>query len=154
MAQTPHLSVGAGLYISAVSPTTFDAAGFAALTWTEIGGLSKGPENIGDSFNTTEFKYLKTGLTAVLKGSRKANSWDIEMATMEDDVGQVKLASANNGANKALEHSFKLVEGNGAVTYWKALVAGFTKSVGDADTVAMRKCTIAVVSEQIEVAPA
>lgn len=154
MPQTPRLAVGATLSVVAASPTTFDPTGFAALSWTggEIGGLSK-IGTIGVDFNLTDFKLLKTGLTLQLKGSQKPMPLPLEMATMEDDVGQVKLKSGNNGANKQVLHSFKLVEGNGAITYWQGYITSYTKSVEDADSVSMSKCNVTVNTATVEVAP-
>jgi hypothetical protein len=155
MAVAPHLSVGGVFYVTAhTAPATNDVAGFEALTWVEVKGVSKGPDALGVEFNTTEFKYLKDGFTAVLKGSQKPSTWPVEMATMEDDPGQVILAAGNDGANKADTHSFKWVRGNGYISYGQGKITGLTESMGDADTVPMRKCGIALTAAQVDDAPA
>lgn len=84
------------LAISAAAPATKDAAGYAALTYTEIGGIDKiGP--IGASFAKVEFQPLK-GPKDKHKGSYDSGSLNPSMAYDPDDAGQALLRTA--GAEK------------------------------------------------------
>ena len=57
---TSQTGAGSSLAISVVAPATQDAAGFAALTFTEIGGVEK-LGAFGASFAKVEFQPLKGG---------------------------------------------------------------------------------------------
>lgn len=64
---TSTTAAGSALAISAANPATEDAAGYAALAFTEIGSIEK-IGSIGPSFAKIEFKPLK-GAVDKHKGS-------------------------------------------------------------------------------------
>ena len=63
-------AAGTTLAISAASPATFDATGYAALTYTEVGAVSN-VGTFGAAFAKVEFQPLKGGKLKLLHLTKK-----------------------------------------------------------------------------------
>jgi len=110
---------GTCLSVSAAAPTTHDAAGFAALTWTQVGEL----ESIGEftiNHATVNFTNLCTGKTSVAKGAEEAVTVAIGVALDRDDAGQTLMTTARKSLTAV--YSFKIMEANGDIVYFRAHV--------------------------------
>lgn len=125
---------GTALAISAGIPATQDTAGYAALTYTEIGGVEKiGP--IGPTTNKVEFQPLK-GAKQKHKGSTDYGSLQPSMAHDKADAGQTIVRTASAPTNNAL-YAFKVTYPNGDKRYFQARVFGYPETVDGADTILM-----------------
>lgn len=78
---------------SAAVTLPLNAAGFAGLTWVEIGFIG----NLGDygvSPNIVNYNVLSTEVSSKAKGVEDAGDLTIEVARVFDDVGQVAIRAA------------------------------------------------------------
>lgn len=122
---------GTVLSISAGLPETYDAPGFAALTFTVVGEVS----NIGDrgqTFEDVNYTVLGTRATKHLKGTSDQPETTIELVIDRDDAGQILLKEAS--ASDDL-YAYKVAYANGEVDYFNALAYSFVTVGGDANTV-------------------
>lgn len=142
-------AAGSTLAISAGAPATQDGAGFAALTWTTIGGVEK-LGTIGASFAKVEFQPL-VGAKEKLKGSADYGSLQPSMAHNETDAGQVLLRTAADNLTNTL-YSFKVTYQDGAKRYFQGRVFGYPENTDGADTVLMGNPTVEVCTTIVRVA--
>ena len=148
MADTPKLKVGTLLLASVAVPATEDAAGYGALTYTDVGYIEDPGEHGGEA-TVTNFTPVKTGVIDKLKGSIDYGSKDITMAAIGDDAGQSLLSGAFDGANKNAIVSIKTVDQEGNIDYFMCYVTRFRRQGGDANTVDMLSVQLAVRSKVI-----
>lgn len=132
-------SAGTGLAISAADPATQDAAGYVALTWTEIGQVEQ-IGGIGAVYNKVEFQPLK-GPKQKHKGSVDYGSLTPSLAHDDEDAGQTLLRTAS-GSNDL--HSFRVTYPDGAIRYFQGRVFGYPENVGNADSILMANPTIEI----------
>lgn len=129
---------GTTIGISAGVPATYDAAGFAALTYTDIGEISSAPGDGGKTFEDVTYTTLGDRATKHLKGTSDQPEETMEVVVDRTDAGQVLLKDALNSDN---QYAFKVVYSNGEIDYFQALVMGNSGSGGDSNTVRMRTIT-------------
>ena len=91
-------AAGTKLAISAASPATFDAAGYAALTYTEVGDVSN-LGAFGANFAKVEFQPLNGGKLK-LKGSIDYGTLNPTIALDPTDAGQTLLRTAAADARR------------------------------------------------------
>lgn len=118
---------GTQLFISAGTPATNDAAGFAALTWTEVGQLTSVGSVKGREYSTSTLSTIGDAQDREKKGSFKLPNAEFECAWAEDDAGQTLIEAA---ANDYSVPSFKLVKQNGDIRYLTAQVSKFVENNG------------------------
>jgi hypothetical protein len=144
-------AAGTAIAISAAVPATQDAAGYAALTYTEIGG----PDQLGTIGATTakvEFQPLK-GAKQKHKGSTDYGSLQPSIALDGADAGQILMQTASNPTNNAL-YAFLVTYPDGAKRYFQGRVFGYPEDVGNADSIIMVKPTIEINTPIVKVAAA
>jgi len=93
-------AAGTTIAIGAAAPLTFDAAGYGALTLTEVGGVES-IGAIGANTAKTEFQPLK-GPKQKHKGSTDYGSLQPAIAHDDGDAGQNLLRTASAPTNNAL----------------------------------------------------
>lgn len=147
------ISVGTELHVSANAPATYDAAGYAALAYTEVGEVGSIP-TFGGQSQVTEFIPIKTGVVDKRKGSTNYGSTNITAATVLDDVGQVAMKSGFDGANEAVVHSFKIFNAAIGTIYYSGIITSFQYNLGDANTITQSETTIELTTEPVIVAAA
>jgi len=119
-------SGGTCISLSAGIPTTHDDTGFAALTFTQLGGL----ESVGDitiSHSSGSFTGLCSNKTTPIKGAEEISSVDVVVAYQKADAGQVLMSAARKSPNK---HSFKVTYPDGSKSYFSAYVMKEGKQTG------------------------
>lgn len=143
-------SVGSTIHVSAPAPATFDAAGYAALIWTEVGEVEDigeyGPE---DSLLTRN--NLKTGITQKLKGSTNLGGIPLQMAMVPGDAGHIALEA---GRVSRAPVSVKVTFQDGMVEYFRALVMSYKKAIGSSESFTAASTTLEVTTETVRVLPA
>lgn len=144
-------AAGSALAISAASPATRDAAGYAALTFTEIGGIDK-IGGIGAVFAKVDFQPLK-GPKEKHKGSRDNGSLAPTMAIDESDAGQTLMRTAADDATSKL-YSLVATYPNGAKRYFGGRVFGMPENTDGADTIIMAAPTVEICTDIVRVAAA
>jgi hypothetical protein len=141
-------AAGSALAISAALPATEDAAGYAALTWTEIGGIEQ-IGGIGPTFNKTEFVPLK-GDKDKHKGSVDHGALQPSLAHDDEDAGQTLLRTASDDRTSKL-YSFMATYPTGEKRYSQGRVFGYPENVGNADSVIMANPTIELCRKVVRV---
>jgi hypothetical protein len=142
-------AAGSALAISAASPATPDATGFAALTFTEIGGIEK-IGTIGATFAKVEFQPLKGGKDKH-KGSPDYGSLQPSLAHDDSDAGQTLLRTAADDATSKL-YSFMVTLPTGAKRYFQGRCFGYPETVDGADSIVMAAPTVEICTKPVKVA--
>ncbi|NYT43104.1 hypothetical protein HZY97_20180 [Sphingomonas sp. R-74633] len=140
---------GATLALSAAAPATQDAAGYAALTFTEVGQIEK-IGAIGATFAKTDFQPLK-GPKQKLKGSPDYGSLQPSYAHDDSDAGQTLLRTAANDETNKL-YSMKATYQDGSKRYAQVRVFSAPETIDGADPVVMVTPTIEICTKVIPVA--
>lgn len=141
-------AAGSALAISAGAPATQDAAGFVALTFTEVGGIDK-IGAIGAIFAKVEFQPLK-GAKQKHKGSVDYGSLSPSLAIDEADAGQTLLRAAAD--HQTALYAFKVTLADGAIRYFQGKAFGFPETIDGADSIIMANPTIEINTKPIRVA--
>ncbi len=142
-------SAGTKLAISAAAPATQTAAGYQALTFTEIGKV----ESIGAFGAVTEeinFQPLR-GPRESHKGGTNYGSLSPSIAHDDDDAGQELLRTASEDATDL--YSFEVTFPSGAKRYFQGRVFGYPENVGAANAMLMANPTVGI-STAVVKAPA
>lgn len=142
-------AAGTSLAISAAVPATEDAAGYAALTYTEIGQIEQ-IGAFGASFGVVEFQPLK-GPVQKHKGPPNYGSLQPSLAHDDEDAGQTLLRTAADDETSTL-YSFEVTFPTGAKRYFQGRVFGYPENVGGASTVLMANPTVEVNTKVVKVA--
>lgn len=133
-ADTMTLSSGTTVSVSAASPATYNVAGYGALTYTAVGEVESVGE-FGGTATVTQFTPLGTGVVKKYKGSIDYGQMAMVVGRLLSDDGQEALKAGFDGANRYIEHSFKIVDSDGSIIYFTGMVASFSNQVNDANSV-------------------
>lgn len=129
---------GTQIGISAGIPVTYDEAGFAALTYTDVGEISSAPGDGGTVFEDVSYTVLAQRATKHLKGTSDQPEETMEIVVNRTDAGQALLKTALLSDE---QYSFKVEYNNGEIDYFQALVTGNSGAGGDSNTIRMRTVT-------------
>ncbi len=144
-------SVGTVVSVADASPATYDAAGFAALTWAACGELAELP-SFGAEAALATHTPLATGIVAKRRGSLNYGSVALTMALSDADAGQGILqlaAEAAAGADAQVSVKVELVSGE--VQYFTAQVMSYRTNVGNADAITMAEVTLEIDNSIVKV---
>ena len=145
---TSQTAAGSTLAISVASPTTKDAAGYAALTFTEVGQVEK-IGAIGASFAKVEFQPLKGGKQKY-KGSKDNGALQPSIAIDSSDAGQTIMQTAADDESQKL-YSFRTTYQDGAIRYFGGRNFGQPETTDGADTMLMTTPTIEICTDIVKV---
>ena len=139
--------IGGFLSVSAATPATFNAVGYAALTFTEVGESSEIPE-FGAAHTANTFTPLKSGIVNKFHGELNYGSITVPMAYDSVNAGQIILRAALASKNAI---SFRETRSDGSIRYIMGKVMSFPRgqSVG---SVNMASCNIEFTRADVEVA--
>lgn len=140
-------SAGTTLSISAAAPGTYNAVGFAALTWTEIGEVSDLGE-FGRTYNLVTFNTLGNRRTVKRKGSFNDGTIAAQMARTPSDAGQAILTTA---VDSDASYSIKIVLQDGTIFYTTAQVMSYTTNVGSVDQITSATVNLEIDNDIVEV---
>jgi len=130
---------GATISLASAAPATFDAAGYAALTYTPVGKVT----NFGDvpsrTYQEVVVMYLASEGEDVAKGGYSLGSQVITVALDNSDAGQTLLDTATNSKSA---YSIKLAHPVLGTIYARALIMGGPKTYGDNNTAATQQVTL------------
>jgi hypothetical protein len=133
-------AAGSTLAISAGTPATQNTAGYAALTYTEIGSIEKlGPS--GATFDKVDFQPLK-GPKQKHKGSVDYGTMQPSMAHDDADAGQDLLRVSAD--NQTALYAFKVTRPDATVKYFQARVFSYTETIDNASSILMGASTIEI----------
>jgi hypothetical protein len=143
-------STGTLFAISASSPATIDAAGFQALTYTNVAEITDVPEMGGDTAVVTHMP-LATGVVEKFKGFVNFGSVTLGFADDITDAGQLLLDSGATGANKNLQHSARVTLQDGTFIFFTNKIFSFKLSPGSADAIVSATSLIEIESKLVRV---
>lgn len=150
MAEDLKSGIGATFSIVSGTPDTYDEAGFAALSYTEIAeNISIG--EFGGTAEVITHTPLKTGIIKKFKGSKNYGSQSIQFGVITD-AGQAALQSGFDGANEFEEHSVEVAYADGTVRYYTGIVTSFTYQELSTSAVVNGASVIEVTNKIIDVA--
>lgn len=145
-------SVGTVVSVDDAVPATYDATGFAALTWAECGELAELP-SYGSEAALATHTPLKTGIVAKRRGSVNYGSVTLTMALSAADAGAAILeAKADAAAGSDATVSVKVELVNGAIQYFTAQVMSFKTNAANADAITMAEATLEIDNSIVKVA--
>ena len=129
---------GTTIAISAAAPATFTQAGYAALTFTNIGEVTDGGEH-GREYALVTHQPIASRGTQKFKGSFNEGSKTLQLGLDKADAGQV-LAKAAVVSDAS--YSFKVTYQGGDIDYFQAKVMSFKKSATGVDTIRSASITL------------
>jgi len=147
---TVDVSTGTKYAVVAAVPDTIDEAGFAALTFVDVGELTDLPE-YGPDVTVVTHEPLATGVTEKYKGFINYGSLSIGLGRDSSDAGQAILSAGVDGDTKNDPHSFKTTFPNGDVHYYIGGVFSYTTNPGSANSIVAATAKIEINSTIIEV---
>jgi Lambda phage tail tube protein, TTP len=122
---------GTTIGISAGVPATFNAAGYAALTYSTIGEITDGGSH-GRVYAEVTHMPISTRGTQKFKGSFNEGNKTLQLAISAADAGQVLARAALLSDNP---YAFKVTYQGGAVDYFQARVMSFDKATAGVDSI-------------------
>lgn len=145
-------SVGTVVSVDDVAPATYDATGFAALTWAACGELAELPA-FGSEAALATHTPLATGIVAKRRGSINYGSVTLTMAVASTDSGQAILetkADAAAGSDALVSVKVELVDGS--IQYFTGQVMSYKVNVANADSITMAEVTLEIDNSIVKVA--
>lgn len=124
-------NIGTRVYISLSKPATEDITGYAALTWTEIGGLSSWPAT-GTKSETLSQPDLADGFNRKAHGAKDGGGGTAQCRVIEADAGQQACETA---ADTEADVSFKVVRKTGRIEYSYGIINGVTTNESSTNNV-------------------
>jgi len=127
-------SKGTKIYIGAELPTTYDAAGYDAVTWTEIGMVESVGE-FGPDSSIGSYTPIGTGVACKFMGTTDNGEISLTIAKTADDGLADLLAEV--GETSSLPYKVELSDGTtkGTRYMFPGLVRSAKVSIGTGDDV-------------------
>ena len=145
---TSQTAAGTTLAISVASPATQDAAGFGALTFTEIGQVEK-IGTFGATPAKVEFQPLN-GPKQKFKGSVDYGTLQPSLALDSSDAGQQLLRTSADDQSQKL-YSFKVTLQDGSKFFCQGRTFGMPRTVDGADSMVMAAPAIEICTKPVDV---
>ncbi len=124
-------SAGTTLKISAATPATFDAAGYNALTFTNVAEITDLGE-FGREYALVTHNPIGSRGTVKKKGSFNEGTMALKLGLDTDDAGQILMKAASLSDN---DYSFLITSQNGDKYYFQAQVMNFKVGLSTVDAV-------------------
>jgi len=133
-------AAGATISMSASLPATYDAAGYTALTYTNVGKLSSLPE-FGITNEVVTLDLMDSRMRIKRKGAWDGGDIGAEFAFDSADAGQALLKTASTSDNN---YSFKVTDQDGTKTHFVAQVSDYRIDRSNANNFVMLKTKLLV----------
>jgi len=128
---TVRTTAGTTIGITAAAPATFNAAGYDALTFTNIGEVTDLGE-FGREYTMASHNPIGSRGTVKKKGSFNEGQMTLQLGLDTDDAGQILAKAA---ALSDADYSFKVTMPSGDIYYFQALTMSFKVSAGDVNKI-------------------
>ena len=143
-------SSGTTYAISAGEPATYDQAGFAALTYTDVAEVTDMGE-YGASFEVVSHNPLATRRTVKRKGTVNDGAMSLQLGRDPSDAGQAILIAGVDGAGIDVVHSHKVTLQDGTIQYFTGQIYSYTTNIGSANQIVSAAATVELDNKIIEV---
>lgn len=140
-------SAGSTLSIATGSPTTYDAAGFTALTYVVVGEITDLGE-LGKEFNVVNHSPVGSRAIKKFKGSYNNGSMAIQMARDTSNLGQVAMAAA---LESDADYSFTITLQDLTKVHFVGKLVSFKLAIGSVDQITGSNCTIEISGDIVEI---
>ena len=144
-------SAGTIYSTSAAAPATYDAAGFALLTFTPVAEVTDLGE-YGPTYETVTHNPLDTRRTVKRKGTVNDGALTMQLGRDPSDAGQALLIDGVDGAGIDVVYSHKVVLQDGTIQYFTGQIYSYTTNVGSINQITGAAVTVELDNEIIEVA--
>lgn len=148
-------STGLIFAVSTGLPATEDQAGYEALTFTPVGGVT-GVAAFGAAAALVESNPLATGVTEKYKGFINYGSVAVDADYDDTDAGQAIMEAAaedySTGGAGFDRHSFKVTYQTGAVRYFQGKVFSAPENPGSANSMVTRSMQVEIETAIVRVA--
>jgi hypothetical protein len=141
-------AANAALAFSAASPATADAAGYGALTFTDVGQIDK-IGAFGASFDKVEFQPLK-GAKQKYKGAPDYGALAPSYAIDSSDAGQTLIQTASDDESQKL-YSARVTYQDGSKRFFQTRVFGAPETVDGASSMIMANPALEICSKIVRV---
>lgn len=138
-------SAGTTLHVAAAAPATYDAAGFAALTWVKVGEIVD-LGSYGKKYNLVTHNPIDDRKTVKRAGSYNNGTMSVKMARVPANAGQTILVD-----NQGEIISVKITLQDATVNYFQAVVMGYATEIGSVDTITSATVDLEVTEDVVEV---
>jgi hypothetical protein len=126
--------------VSASTPATWDAAGYAALTYTTVGEITNFGE-FGRIYNLVTHNPVSNRGTVKKKGSFNEGQMALQLGLDTDDTGQILMKAASLSDN---DYSVLVTTQNGDKYYMQVQVMSWKVNVGGVDSITSAACTVEI----------
>lgn len=142
-------TAGTCVFVSTGVPATFDAAGYAALTWVEVGGFDNIGE-IGDMDEVGNFDSIKDGRIKY-RSINDPGQIDGSPADVPADPGQILIAAAKAAGRgtPAEKLSYRVEDEAGIGSYAQVIVSSWKRAYGGAVDLQTRNMVMPVIAGTI-----
>lgn len=124
-------TAGSTLRMSAAQPGTYNAAGYAALSWITVGEIVDYGE-FGREYNLVTHNPVANRGTVKKKGSFNEGQIALQLGLDTDDAGQILMKAASLSDN---DYSFEITTQNGDKYYFQAQVMSWKVGLGNVDQI-------------------
>jgi hypothetical protein len=152
-------AAGTTLAIGAALPATYDAAGYAAVSWTVIGELAS-LSAFGKEYQTVTWAGLSNRATCKRKGTYDNGGLDVELAHVAENAGQEALLEHLDEDNPLpfrvlLNDENAEYDGNGTTFYFPGLTMSCRVNPGsDPNSMVIMSARIEIDGDVVKVARA
>lgn len=136
---TVFTSAGTTLSLSAAAPATYTAAGYKALTFTDVGEVSDLGDLPARIYEIVTWRNIASRGDSKAKGGFTLGTQTITVGIDPKDAGQTLVDTASQSD---LAYSVKIANPNLGTIFARALVMGGAKNYGDTNTIATRQITL------------
>lgn len=128
-----QVNTGVLFSVSAGQPATFDAVGYAALTYTDVGEVLSIGE-FGGTADEVQSQPLATGVTEFFRGFIQYGNPSLGLERDVDDAGQAIVQSHFDGADSGAAFSAKVTMPDGEAVYLDVRAFSYNVNVGSANS--------------------
>lgn len=151
MATSAQTVAGSILSVASALPATYDAAGFAALTYSAVAEVTD-IGTFGKDFTLVTHNPIGDRKTYKFRGSYNNGTLDLKLAkitVLNTDAGQAALTTAlNDPLDKSV--SFRIALQDGSKQYFTGKVMSFTTSIGSVNSILAGECKVEIDSDVVE----
>lgn len=143
-------STGTLYAISAAVPATYDSAGFAALTWTDVAEVTDMGE-YGATYEVVSHNPLATRRTVKRKGTVNDGALAMQLGRDPADAGQALIIAGVDGAARDTVHSHRVTLQDGTIQYVTGQLFSYTTNVGSSNQIVGAAVTVELDNVIVEV---
>lgn len=136
-------SAGTVFGVSAAAPATFNAVGYAALTFTNVGEITDLGE-FGREFALVTHQPVGSRGTQKFKGSFNDGSMTLTLGLDSVDAGQILMKAASMSD---ADYSVSVTTQNGDIYYFQVKVMSWKVGIGSVDSVTTATATLELSSD-------